>query len=222
MRISQFSLNEKKVLGSLSWYEINRRYEDAKVSKSYIEGHLNGEIKGLCKELDDAVRENPEMKSELEFIFEDQFYYVEDVSLQGYRKYTVTSVVTSVEVLMKRICNSMRQLNKIENPVENASGKGIDKFKHYLVNQVGLDLSSLSPKFEGFKKFSEIRNLIAHADGNVALLQRNKQKSVYELIECEPHLRLVNNEVVIESEFTDEAIKKAEELLKEIHRIAFN
>lgn len=149
-------------LHALSKYAINVSY--------FIEGEI-------------TANENraEEIYNDLEKFPEEQYEYTDEIIeinhvFQMDHIYYDSLIFSSYSFLEKSMFYACKYLSENQNiKLNDMSGRGIEKYRTYLIKVCGLDLSKNDKEWEIIKQFNELRNYLIHSDEN-RILQFNNKK----------------------------------------------
>jgi hypothetical protein len=97
--------------------------------------------------------------------------------------------------------------------VKDVSGQGIERAKIFLTKIVGIEEPFKSDSWQKIKKYAELRNVLAHASGELDLTKPN-HKQVFEYAVKHPSINVRHNEgsdfgeIALESAIVMEAIEE--------------
>ena len=116
--------------------------------KSYLEKSYNEAIKDLS---DEEIRE-------IEDYFSDDYYLIEEIHVELYRKSTLVSVYSFLENSMNTLCRHLHKRHAYSIGLSDLRGEGIVRAKNYLEKLAGIDFSAVNGEWSHLMSFNKIRN----------------------------------------------------------------
>jgi hypothetical protein len=135
----------------------------------FVEQHFSSSLSRFEKKFDDEVSRisDPEVRAEYEDHLVDEYHQLSSnmPRLQWYAQFLV--VYSTFEDSLNRLCGiAQRKINR-GLTVKDLSGNGINRAANFLVKLYGVKAPFQSKQWSEAQLLGEIRNIIAHRNGEV-------------------------------------------------------
>ena len=98
----------------------------------------------------------------------DEYWNIEMYFKDIFRYSLILSINSFFEDLMNSLCKEIKLLKEVELKLDDLRGHGINRAKLYLVKVCGLEFPTDSHEWKEIKKLNDIRNFIAHTNGDIS------------------------------------------------------
>ena len=158
-----------------------------------MESLFHVQEEGLLEEFDlnKKVIENDQ-----DHVWYDKYHYSTDIYLMIYRWSLYIKTLGLVEYELKKVCN-FHQKGKNEN-VSMSDFKGnseLDKSKKYLTKICNINFNSLNPEWNYLQNAKNIRNILAHSQGEFVQNSDSNAKKIMSFIHQKDYLEFLPNEI---------------------------
>lgn len=134
------------------------------------------QLKELCVGLsEDEV-------AQLEYEYSDEFYLIDDVFVPIFYASSTMSLFSFFESEMISLCKQLDRTVSPDQSFATIGGKGLEKAKEYLTNQIGIDISDLNTLWSPLKNMASVRNCLAHANGDIAQMKCGEKEKLQKII----------------------------------------
>lgn len=214
-------IDRNKVLENIIINRTKDRLEKFRQYTLEIELKFNFDQNELSNRYTDAVKGLPSDKArEIEEYFYDDYYIIEKIYIAMYRKSTLASIYSFLEVSMNRICTHLNSKHDYPVDINDLKDNGIVRAKNYLEKLAKVNFNKLNGEWSDLRDFNKIRNCIIHSEGNIKN-SRNETK-LKNIINNTQSLSLYEERnIEIDREYIDFIIDRIEKFLEKLHQQVF-
>jgi hypothetical protein len=131
-------------------------------------------------------------------------------------------VYSLFEHTLDQLCYKVQKRSNFKLTLKDMSGKGIDRVRNYLVKLAGVEAPFLSRDWQRAKLLAEIRNKIAHANGEIEYTP-DVAKSLSSRLKDEQHIKVERDfqnkkyaEIILSYEFVKQAVDDLHKVVTEV------
>lgn len=212
---------KSSVVSKIIMIRTRKHLEDFRQYTQEIEYKFNAEKEALLYSYNAAIKGLPDHEiSEIDDYFSDDYYIIEDIHIDMYRKATLVSIYSFLEYSMNQLCKHLCLVHKYPVQLDDLRGEGIVRARNYLEKLAEVEFKPLNGEWSHLKILNKIRNCIVHAEGNIKA--SHKESQLEKIVENNSNLSLRSERYVkIEREYIDFCINKVENFLDKLYRQVF-
>ncbi len=214
-------LDKNKIFADFIKRQARNRLEEFRQYTLEIESKFNSDKNALSNSYDEAVKRLSEDEiREVDDYFYDNYYMIEEINIDMYRKSTLVSVYSFLENSMNGLCRLLSSRHNYPVMLNDLRNEGIVRAKDYLEKLAKIDFSAINGEWSHMKTLNKIRNCIVHSEGDIKSSKNSSQ--LENIVANNPSLSLRNERnIKIEREYIDFSINEVEEFLDRLYQQAF-
>ena len=217
---SSWHKSTKRIAEGVERVHLLIEFDALEVHRSFAEASLAGAIESLdlsiarvVADLDDEQRD-----SYYDHMY-DEYENVSEVlpRLQWNSEFLL--VYSTFEHMLNELCRVVQKRSDFELSFKDLGGSGIERAKNYLSKVAGVKTPFDKPNWQRAKLLGEIRNAIAHRNGEVDCLPNDK-KSLGARLSKESYLQLKKHipeqedaQMILSSEFIRQSIAELRDVM---------
>jgi len=197
-------------------FQANDRLEEFRQYTQEIESKFDADKDKLARRYSDSVNGlSAEEVNKVNDYFSDDYYTIEEIHVDLFRKSTLVSLYSFLENAMNRLCRNLARKNSYFFALDDLKGEGIVRARNYLVKLAGTDFNLLNGEWSKLLNLNKVRNCIVHCEGYVSA---SKIASIAGIINETPGLSLRNERLItVERIYIDACITTVEEFLQKLY-----
>lgn len=193
---------------------IHLDFDNLRLLCGFVKQFLEREQKEFQESYDKKIAEIAEEHRDeyIQWIGDNHWYLFEVFpSLQWMSLFN--SSYTVFEKNLNHMCEMAGRRVNAKITLKDISGQGIERAKIYLTKVVGIEEPFKTEKWHNIKKYAELRNVLAHASGELDLTKPN-HKQVLDYAIKHPSINVKHDEgsdfgeIALESELVMEAMEE--------------
>jgi hypothetical protein len=151
-----------------------------------------------------------EERERVESDLSDDYYTIDELYIDQYRKSTLVSIYSFLEHSMNNLCNLCQKFYALPLGVKDLNGSGIERARAYLKMVIKINFEVFNAEWSELKDMNKIRNCIVHSDGFSKKLDKN-------IVNRTQGLSIKNHQLLIDRIYIDSSISTVECFLKKLY-----
>ncbi len=186
----------------------------------FAESSIKGSIKSLEARIEKESKQlDPDEHDDYFDYMHDEYLSTKEIvpRIQWNSQFLI--VYSTFEHMLHELCRIVKRRSGFDLSFKDLGGLGIERSKNYLSKVAGVKSPFQNPDWQRAKLLAEIRNAIAHSNGEIEINSTNK-KLLGTRLEKEQHLKLKklipeqeDAQIVLSSEFVRNSISELRAVL---------
>ena len=179
-RPGDFRLGE--VLGELDTLKRHLELieEEIKRGEEVAKAELYANVRKLCLDEKDAERYYDE-KAEEHHYYEEYYYQIEFVLPRVLRGSFPVALFAVYETAVTEVASHIQKKRGGQISLDDIKGDLLNRAKKYYKNVLQFELSSNNKRWERLTVLAELRNAIAHTNGRLDMIEKNKREKILKI-----------------------------------------
>ncbi len=180
----------KNILDPFTKTLIGLDFDNLRVHCEFVKTSLADERDRFQKFADEHTQEyNDDQKAEFYEFYGEEIWHISDLlpSLQWMSTFLLSYGI--FEKALNGICHTIGRLKLSPLNLTDMAGKGIERAKLYLSKNCGVTSPFNTPEWAKIQNISKIRNVLAHASGELDLTQKH-HKEVFDIAKVDQTIQV--------------------------------
>lgn len=215
----KFKINRPLMLLTMNKSFVTINLDVLKEYVFHLEMSFKSDLNQISKRYEEKVKgiENKELIEQLSEFYGEEHHMIDVYYLRIFRYSSLMAIHSFFENSMYDVAILFKTQLKIEKPLREFPGQGIEKYKRFLKKEARINFPDTTKEWNFISDFLKIRNCIVHCDGKVYM--SSKFEELAKIVDKDPDLALRHErELTIEKNYLDRLVESMEKFFEDLFK----